>query len=260
VELLQRKVPQRLPEDDAAVLFTKQAFQQLSASPKLHLQFTPPALPDGRLSARLLPTQQTWRSGMKSKVFLWLAQMAVVALAFNSGLVAQDSRPVELRGTISDYTAPGAQTWEMRGVWSLKLHGYSGTADFTAALNMEHSDLALINGTTARSQHTHHITLKGGTVISDQTYVATNCPSAHYGPPTTTGFAVVGAASITGNGGFAPFAPHGELSQLTVCVTGSDQVEFSNLTLVLASPASGHFGTQPINGVVHAVKSHDDDK
>jgi hypothetical protein len=61
-------------------------------------------------------------------------------------------------------------------------------------------------------------------------------------------------ASITGNGGYPPFAPEGQLSSLTVCVTGGTQVEFSNITLVFGAPASGHFGSQPINGAVRARK------
>ncbi len=74
------------------------------------------------------------------------------------------------------------------------------------------------------------------------------CPSASYKPPTTTGFMITGSASVTGNGGYPPFAPQGQTSPLTVCVTGGTQVGFSNMTLVFGMPASGHFGSQAING------------
>ena len=191
--------------------------------------------------------------------------MAVAVLALGSCAVAQNPRPVKLSGTISDYTS-GAQDWEMRGTWSVTVYGDSGTADFEAALNMEHSDLALINGATGRTQHTHHITMTNAQVISDSSYVSSNCPSAHYSPPTSTGIALVGMASVTANGHNAPFSPNGELAQLTVCVTGSDQVEFSNVTLVFPSnkddgtnnPAATHFGSQPINGVVRSAKRDHD--
>jgi len=193
-----------------------------------------------------------------NRTFLWLLQIAIVALGLNSGLVAQAPPPVKLSGTINDYNPFDHGQYDMRGAWSLKVKGDSNNADFSAALNMEHSDLWMVShaitDTTLRDPHTHHITMNGAQVTFDPTYVENNCPTAHYGVPTTTGFAVVGMASITGDGGFAPFAPNGELSPLTVCVTGGSQVRFSNITLVLGSPASKHFGTQPINGVVRSVK------
>lgn len=200
---------------------------------------------------------------MKVRI-LWMAMVAVV-LALSSGAAAQNAHSGKLSGTISDYTS-GAQDWEMRGTWSLQVDSDSGTADFVAALNMEHSDMAMINGAASRTQHTHHITMKNAQLITDAGYVAANCPSANYSPKTTTGIAVVGMASVTGNGAFAPFAPNGELSQLTVCVTGASQVGFSNLTLVFPAtlpdgsknPAAGHFGSQAINGVVRSAKPRDD--
>jgi hypothetical protein len=209
-------------------------------------------------SEKVPDISQTGRSEMKRKAFLWLVQIAIVALALNIGMLAQGPPPVDLSGTINDYNPFDHGQYEMRGDWSLKVNGDSKSADLSAALNMEHSDLWMVsNGitdTTLRDPHTHHVTMKDAEVIVDQTYVANNCPTAQYFVPTMTGFAVIGMASITGDGGFAPFAPHGELSPLTVCVTGGTQVGFSNITLVLGSPASKHFGTQPINGVVRSVK------
>lgn len=200
---------------------------------------------------------------MIGKAFRRLVASAVLATA--SIAAAQNPSPAKLSGTINDYTS-GAQTWEMRGTWTLTVDGDSGKADFTAALNMEHSDLGMINGAASRTQHTHHIRMSGAQVIADASYVASNCPSAHYAPPTTHGIAVVGMANVTGNGAFAPFAPNGEQSQLTVCVTGASQVGFSNVTLVFPAlkddatknPAAGHFGSQAINGVVSKANRDDD--
>jgi hypothetical protein len=58
------------------------------------------------------------------------------------------------------------------------------------------------------------------------------------------------SASVTGNGGYPPFAPQGQTSLLTVCVTGGTQVAFSNIALVFGMPANGHFGAQAIKGTV----------
>ena len=79
-------------------------------------------------------------------------------------------------------------------------------------------------------------------------------------PPVTTnpGFMVTGMATITGNGGPAPFSKGDTaLSPLQVCVNGGLDVPFSNVTLVFGSPASGHFGVQAIHGVVRKSKLTD---
>ncbi len=195
---------------------------------------------------------------MKSRVFSRLTQMAMLVLALGTGVIAQAQTPAKLSGTINDYNPFNKGQYEMRGTWSMNVNGASGTADFSAALNMEHSDLWMVStgttDTTLRDPHTHHIIMKGAQAIFDQTYVASNCPTADYFVPTTDGFAVVGMASVTGDGGFPPFAPHGELSPLTVCVTGGSQVIFSNITLVFGPPASNHLGTQAINGAVQSVQ------
>ena len=197
---------------------------------------------------------------MKCKASLWFAQIAVVALALSSGAVAQSHRPITLGGTIDDYNPFEKGGYEMHGKWLLTVYGASGISDFSAEMNMEHSDLWMIENnttdTTQRDQHTHHFTMARARVISDPKYVQEKCPTAQFTvAATTTGFAVVGWAKTTGNGGNPPFAPNGEKSQLTVCVTGSDKVAFSNVTLMFSSGsnASRHFGTVPINGVVKSV-------
>ena len=194
---------------------------------------------------------------MKNKAFLLSTQIAVMVLALSSVSVAEGPRSTTLKGTINDYNPFAMGGYEIRGTWSLEVSPNIDAVDFRAALNMEHSDLWMISNkttdTTLRDQHTHHFTMTNARVISDPHYVAANCPTAHFAvAATTTGFVVVGMASTTGNGGNAPFAPDGEKSQLMVCITGSDKVPFSNITLMFApgSKASNHFGTVPINGVV----------
>jgi hypothetical protein len=144
--------------------------------------------------------------------------------------------------------------WEIRGTWSLDLQGDSGTANFSAVLNMELSDYAVVEGIAnvdtvgARKAHTHHITMSGATV----TVNPTDCPASPPGTPAyTPQLEVNGFADVTGNGGLA-------FSQvpLQVCIDGGSSVQFSNITMVFTIPsggsnaAAGHFGSQPIRGVV----------
>jgi hypothetical protein len=181
-----------------------------------------------------------------------------LALALVAGhLRAQDLRRVHLSGLINDYspsTVSGGP-YEIRGEWSLDLNR-SGTADFAADLNMETSDYGITGATqvdpanpATRGQHTHHISITNATVSYDTSV----CPV--FNPPTTgPGVVINGTATTTGNGGPAPFEAKGA-STLQVCITGGSLVEFSNLTLVYTGPATGHFGTQPIHGVVNLVST-----
>jgi hypothetical protein len=113
----------------------------------------------------------------------------------------------------------------------------------TGGTQVGFSNITLVFGMPASGQFAAQVTC-------DPSLVSSGCPSASYTPATTTGFMVTGSASITGNGGHPPFAPQGQLSPLTVCVTGETQARFSNVTLVFGTPASGHFGSQAINGAV----------
>jgi hypothetical protein len=202
---------------------------------------------------------------MHSKTFFWSVGAWVLVLALGTSVVAQNRSPEHFRGIINDFTAAHdakgnpSGPWELHGVWRLDLSRERGTAEFSAALTMENSDYWLLinpnppadpNSPATRTPHTHHITMRDAQVTSDPSSVASGCPSASYKPPTTSGFMVTGSASITGNGGYPPFAPEGQTSPLTVCVTGGTQVGFSNITLVFGMPASGHFGSQAINGAV----------
>jgi hypothetical protein len=201
---------------------------------------------------------------MKSKILtLAVRTSAVLVLAVATVALAQDPpRHLHLSGLINDYTPTTTVKpmgpWEMRGTWTLTLNHEFQKADFSAALTMEEGDYWLSQNTGdvddpgARSQHTHHITMKG--TVSYDTSVCVPPDS----PPNTVRFVVTGMASATANGNNPPFAPDGETSQLVVCVAGGGDIEYSNVMLLFSKPASGHFGSQPIHGVVRKVSWRDD--
>lgn len=210
---------------------------------------------------------------MKSKVFRWVPYIGILVLAATMGTSAQAPTPVHFSGLINDYspatfvTAGVAKTvgpWEIRGTWSLDLQGESGTANFSAALNMELSDLAVVEGIAnvdtvgARKAHTHQITMKNAmvTVNPPQGTGPEDCPASPTGTPAyTPQLELNGPADVSGNGGTG-------FSQvpLQVCVDGGSAVQFSNITLVFTVPAGDsnaatrHFGSQPIRGVVRKTK------
>ena len=170
---------------------------------------------------------------------LWLsASAALFVLAFSIGAAAQLPVQGNFSGLINDYT-PGTLVspvgpWEIRGDWSLMVRGNSGTADFVATLTMVRSDLWVSqlgnqDDPEGRIPHAHHITLVDGTVT-----------------PITNGFRVTGSAAITANGSPAGFSP----SPVQIDVVGGTNVPYSNIHVTFGSPASGHFGTFPIDGVV----------
>ena len=190
---------------------------------------------------------------MKNKISRWSARaLAVLVSAAGLGGLTQalardpPEVPAHFSGLINDYspsTVAGGP-YEIRGKWWLDLREGRGTATFSAALNMETTDsgktVDLTNPAT-RGAHTHHISMTDAMV----TYDMTGCPA--FSPATTDGFMITGPANVTGNGGPAPF---GGPTTLQVCVTGGTTVEFSNITLTFQKPASNHFGTQAIHGVV----------
>src|ERR1700722_9012956 len=189
----------------------------------------------------------------------------VAALMGGSVALAWNSTPEHFKGTLSDYTplnstAKPTGPYEMRGHWSLDLKR-DGKADFSAFMTMELSDYWLWfsnsdpSDPAVRGAHTHHIVLADAKVVHEP---ATGCPAD--APGTTPRFMVSGTANfITGNGspgGFEKLGP----TTLVVCVTGGSDVTYSNITLVMTGPATGHFGTQPIHGVVRFTHKDDADK
>jgi hypothetical protein len=111
----------------------------------------------------------------------------------------------------------------------------------------------------ALTQHTHHITMNDPTVTSFETIEASGCPTFK---PATSGpvLVVSGQATVTANGQTdTPFAPQGQPSQLTLCLSGGTGVPYANITLQFGSPASTHFGSQAIHGVIRKTGGSDDD-
>jgi hypothetical protein len=174
---------------------------------------------------------------MKSKSLLWATRIiALLVVVGVTGVIAGTRAPNHFAGVINDYTAVAGGTgpWEVRGPWTLNVNERTGNADFSAAVSMELTDFALSGasiGTSTRTQHTHHLTVEGGTVKT-----------------ITGGFEVTGPVTIDKDGGTAPKSIQG--SSLVIDITGGTLVEFSNVALTFEDGAAGHFGTTPLHGVV----------
>ncbi len=180
---------------------------------------------------------------------------------------APRGREVHLRGLLNDYTPSTVSggPYEMRGKWEIALNPGRDTADFSVEMNMETSDYGTQIGIVdpanpaTRGAHTHHIAVTGAKVVWNMD----GCPALS--PKTLQGFQFTGTVNlITGNGSVAPFETTPPSSMVQVCVTGGNfapgSVPFSNLTMTFVdlptgvhSPATKHFGLQPIHGVVTAV-------
>ena len=165
---------------------------------------------------------------MTSTILWRAASVATITLALSAQGLAQG--PVhKLDGTINDYTAAldAGGPWHITGEWSLKLEGDSGTGDFTAALSMVRAD------NPARAAHTHHLALEGAAVT-----------------PLANGFRITGEAVLTSNGNLAGFSG----STADVQMTGGNAVSISNVTITFGGAAVGHFGDQPLHGVVTELR------
>lgn len=193
---------------------------------------------------------------MKNETFWYVVRIAVLAvLAASTGALAQAPTPRFFSGLLNDYTL-GSGPYEMRGVWSVTLDPRSATGDFSAAMNMVHSDYYVFNNpsaanddtATGRNPHTHHITMKAAALAEN----VNGCLIQLSGP-----------ASVTVNGGAPPFDPMlTKPSQATVCITGGVGVQYANLSFTFASgslAATMHFGSQPIHGVVRKTGPNADD-
>jgi hypothetical protein len=185
--------------------------------------------------------------------------VSVLLLASGTYAMADDHGPVHFRGLINDYTPASVSggPYEMHGQWSMELHPERGSADFFADMTM--SSWAIPTGDATQAgfnPHTHHIRLTDVAISTDATDAAT-CPT--YKTPTTVRFLINGPLSlITGNGNVLKGETDPPSSSLQVCVSGGPLVEYSNVTLVFSTPASNHFGTGAIHGVVRKA-SHDSD-
>jgi hypothetical protein len=181
-----------------------------------------------------------------------------LALTAGVGALAQDLRPVVFKGVLNDFTPSTVSggPYEMRGEWSLNLQS-SGAANFTASLTMETSDYGISDATavdptnpSTRNPHTHYITMTNGTISYNTSVCPANSPAT-----TASGVVVTGNVNITANGNPAPFESNGS-STIQICIIGGSQVEYTNLTVVFTGPATSHFGTQPIHGVVSKVSAN----
>jgi hypothetical protein len=187
--------------------------------------------------------------------------LSLLLLASVSCAFAQEHerrQPVHFSGLINDYspqnTTVKGSPWEMHGQWSLDLHERWDTADFAADMTMSgfgKTATGAVDPTQPlQNPHTHHIRLTNVSITWDMT----GCPE-YLPPATVTGFQLSGIVSLmTGNGSLAPFEKGSPTSKLQVCVTGGDGGQYSvtnsNITLVFSGPASTHFGSQAIHGVV----------
>jgi hypothetical protein len=182
--------------------------------------------------------------------------LSVLLLASGTYAMADDHGPVHFRGLINDYTPATVPSgpYEMHGQWSMELHPERGTADFFADMTMSSY------GTTATgaedptqagvNPHTHHIKLTDIAISSD----TATCPT--YKTATTMRFQITGTLSLmTGNGSLLKGETDPPSSVLQVCVSGGPDVEYSNVTMVFSTPASNHFGTQAIHGVVRKASA-----
>jgi hypothetical protein len=163
----------------------------------------------------------------------------VLLLAESISALAQNAPNRRFSGLINDYspetTVSPTGPWEIRGTWQLTLRPKS-TANFSTDLNMELSDYTLVccgidpDLPAERTPHTHLITLVGGQVTQLD----------------GGGFEVTGGSLLILKNG-SPVLPS---STLTIRVTGGTDAAYSNITLTFGGDAAGHFGTQPVNGLV----------
>jgi hypothetical protein len=203
---------------------------------------------------------------MKSRYLASAARVLLLILSVSAICAqAQDRRPVHFSGLINDYTPLIATVkgspWEMHGQWTMDLDPEWGHADFAADMTMSgfgKTSAGAVDPTQPLfNPHTHHIKLTNIRISWDMT----GCPT--YEPPATrTGFQISGTVSLmTGNGSIAPFETDPPSSTLQVCVTGGDDIRYSltntNITLVFGGPATMHFGSQAIHGVVRAPKEEE---
>ena len=203
---------------------------------------------------------------MKSKSLTSTVRgLSLLLLVSATCAMAQARQPVRLSGLINDYsplsTSVKGSPWEMHGQWSMDIHPEWGTADFAADMTMSgfgKTATGAVDPTQPLvNPHTHHIRLTNVRITWDMT----GCPT-YQTPVPTIGFQLNGTVSLmTGNGQIAPFETDPPSSTLQVCVTGGNQVLYSqpnsNITLVFGGPATTHFGPQALHGVVRIAASGD---
>lgn len=172
---------------------------------------------------------------MRIKGLLRVASLGLIAAMAGASGAAQSSLPLRLSGIINDYSSGGGGPWHLAAEWELHVKGQSDKADFTAAVAMQRSDLWVVQNlatvdpadTDARMPHTHHVSLVDGVVTTQ-----------------ANGIRITGTATVTGSGNPAFTAA------VQIDITGGSAVAFSNIKVTFGAPASNHFGTQGLDGVV----------
>lgn len=162
---------------------------------------------------------------MDSRILATAVLVVTTMLGFAGPAAGQSSAPTKVEGLFHDYTAEldASGPWQIVGEWSATLKGASGKVDVLGSLSMVRSDAI------TRSAHTHHLGLIDGVVAA-----------------IPNGYRITGAATITSNGGVAPFSG----SPVVVEITGNAVVPLAKITLTFQGAAAAHFGDQPIDGVV----------
>ena len=167
-----------------------------------------------------------------------IALITIMTVMIGPTVSAQNPLQMRIAGTLNDLVwveaGAGAGAWQVSGTWSAKLVGSSGKVEFVAAILGVRSDLWVLQeqvdaATALRSPHTHHVGLLDGAV--------TTIPG---------GIRLTGNAILTTNGSTAPFSG----SPIIVEITGGNTVQYSNMTLMFLGASTGHFGSQPYDGVV----------
>lgn len=154
-----------------------------------------------------------------------VAVIAVMGLLVSLPAPAQSTPRTSAEGAFHHYTADldGGGPWQIVGPWSLRLNTASDRVEFVAALSMVRSDAP------ARAAHTHHVSMTDGRVTT-----------------LANGHRISGTATITSNGSVAGFSG----SPIDVEISGAAALPFSNIKLTLGGAATGHFGAEPVHGVV----------
>lgn len=162
---------------------------------------------------------------MNSRILVTVVSVVTTLLSFAGLVYAQSAAPTKVEGLVHDYTAAldASGPWQLVGEWSATLNGASGRVDVIASLSMVRSEAA------TRSAHTHHVGLMNATAT-----------------PIAGGYRISGPATITSNGAAAPFSG----STVVVDITGSAIVPLAKIAITFQGDAAGHFGDQPIEGVV----------
>jgi len=160
---------------------------------------------------------------MNSRILVTVA-LVVIALGVATPARAQSAVVARVEGTFHDFTADldGSGAWQLVGAWTGTLKA-TGAVDVAASLSMVRADNA------TRQAHTHHVALTDGVVSG-----------------VAGGYRITGTATITSNGTTAGFSG----SPVVVDITGGPAVALAKITLTFQGAAAGHFGDQPIDGVV----------